>query len=130
MPATSIVILESRRRLEPRFRAAARRRPVEIVATSDPAAIPTILAARLPGWLILEHHDDLNASANLLDHATRGRWKCVLFLTHPVSNTAELLFRSAGAMMLIHQIPPFDQLQAWVDHWATFRQLAAVRNPS
>ncbi|MBY0586158.1 hypothetical protein K2X85_03215 [bacterium] len=117
MPATRLVIVEQQGRLAPRFRAAVRHQPAEVIEAKDASDIGKKLADAPKAFVVIEHAGDLAKTVSLLEYALPWDARCFVFLSTGTSSEAEMVLRTAGAIQLFDHIPPFDQLSAWVDRW-------------
>ncbi len=117
MPALRIVIIETHSRLEQFLLAACRGKPAHIIKASDVDTLTRCLVDHPPGIVLTEHQANLAKTVSLIEQTVSLGSRAIVFLTEAISDEARIVLRTAGAVQLIDQIPPFPQWQAWVDRW-------------
>ncbi len=117
MPALRIVIIETQGRLEPLTRAACRKRPAHVMNANDTDTLTKSCANTPPGIVLIEHHSNVPDTVALVERTVELGFRAIVFLAEATSPEARMVLRTAGAVQLIDQLPPFTQWQAWVDRW-------------
>lgn len=117
MPALRIIIIETQSRLEQLLLAACRGKPAHIIKASDVDSLTRCLFDHPPGIVLMEHQADLAKTVSLIEQTVSLGSCAIVFLTDAISDEARIVLRTAGAVQLIDQLPPFQRWQAWVDRW-------------
>lgn len=122
MPPTRIVVLESRRRMEPRLRRGSADLPVEIRAARTRRELVDRLSGCPFPMAIIEHRGSIDETLEAVQAARPLANAILVVPVTPLSDFSSAAIRLAGTDGILHSMPSDDAWPAILRRWVNESQ--------